>query len=270
MTLGLWAAPPAQAHPLGNFSVNHYDGLRLTPDHIEDTTVVDTAEIPTAQDHEATDNDHDEQTSLAEAAARATHRCAELARRTHATVDESPLTWHSTRSTLTYATGAAGLPIARLTCALRAPAPLSETAAVSFTSGAEAARTGWKEITATGSGGLRITTSSVPTTSVSGALRTYPAKAESRPLNTTTAELRTEPGSTGAVGDGAAGPGAVPNALAREPVLFPALENRLTNLTTGRDLTLALRQWEPYGTLLTALAVLFVGVGLTLRNLFPL
>jgi len=40
-------APAASAHPLGNVTVNHYDGLELFTDHITDTAVVDTAEIPT-------------------------------------------------------------------------------------------------------------------------------------------------------------------------------------------------------------------------------
>jgi len=42
-------AQPAAAHPLGNFTVNHYDGLSLRPDGVEDLAVVDSAEIPTLQ-----------------------------------------------------------------------------------------------------------------------------------------------------------------------------------------------------------------------------
>jgi nickel/cobalt transporter (NicO) family protein len=38
----------ARAHPLGNVTVNHYDGLLLRPDAVELTAVVDRAEIPTA------------------------------------------------------------------------------------------------------------------------------------------------------------------------------------------------------------------------------
>jgi hypothetical protein len=37
------------AHPLGDFSVNHYDGLTIHPDRIEHLAIVDSAEIPTLQ-----------------------------------------------------------------------------------------------------------------------------------------------------------------------------------------------------------------------------
>jgi quinolinate synthase len=40
----LGGAAAAAAHPLGNFTVNHYDGLRLHPDRIDDLAVVDTAD----------------------------------------------------------------------------------------------------------------------------------------------------------------------------------------------------------------------------------
>lgn len=256
LLLALCAAPAAHAHPLGNFSVNHYDGLRLTPGQLVDTAVVDTAEIPTAQDHDTADTDRDGRISTAEAASRAADRCAGMARATRAALDGQALTWKATESALTFGKGSAGLPIARLTCTLRADADLSGPADLTFTSAADAARTGWKEITAAGSG-VRLTDSSVPATSTSGALRDYPSTAATDPLDTVEARLHSEPGAAGAAGPGAdqdtQRPAAAP-ALVREAVLFPALENRLTALTTGRDLTL------PVG-LLAVLLTLLLGAG---------
>lgn len=107
---GLTSVPTAQAHPLGNFSVNHYDGLRLSHDGIEDTADVDSAEIPTAQNEEATDTDHDGTIAPAEAADRAADRCARLAGRTRVSVDGRRIAWHVNRSTLTYGKGAAACP----------------------------------------------------------------------------------------------------------------------------------------------------------------
>lgn len=256
LLLALCAAPAAHAHPLGNFSVNHYDGLRLTPGQLVDTAVVDTAEIPTAQDHDTADTDRDGRISKAEAASRAADRCAGMARATRAAVDGQALTWKATESALTFGKGSAGLPIARLTCTLRADADLSGPADLTFTSAADAARTGWKEITAAGSG-VRLSGSSVPATSTSGALRDYPSTAATDPLDTVEARLHSEPAAAGAAGPGAdqdtQSPAAAP-ALVREAVLFPALENRLTALTTGRDLTL------PVG-LLAVLLTLLLGAG---------
>lgn len=258
MLFGLSAAPTAHAHPLGNFSVNHHDGLRLSHDRIEDTAVVDSAEIPTAQDQDATDTDRDGTISPAEAADRAAERCARLAGRSRLSVGGERLAWMVGRSTLTYGKGAAGVPLARLTCTLRADADLSRPTDITFTSGADATRTGWKEITAVPGDHVRLAASSVPSKSPSDALRHYAPDGNEQPLDVTTAELRTEPGVGGAA-HGASGqvkPGEVPavQAVDRGTVLFPALEQRLTGLTAGRDLT-----W-PVG-LLAVLLTLLLGAG---------
>jgi ABC-type nickel/cobalt efflux system permease component RcnA len=255
---GLTAAPTAHAHPLGNFSINHYDGLRLSHDRIEDTAVVDSAEIPTAQDEEATDTDHDGTISPAEAADRAAERCARLAGRSRISVDGERIAWTVGRSALTYGKGTAGVPVARLTCTLRADADLSRPADVSFASGADATRTGWKEITAVPGDRVRLAESSVPSKSPSDVLRHYPQAGGEQPLDVARAELRTQPGVGGAA-PGAPGPGKPDEeppvqAVDRSTVLFPALEHRLTGLTAGRDLTL------PVG-LLAVLLTLFLGAG---------
>ncbi len=258
MLFGLTALPTAHAHPLGNFSVNHYDGLRLSHDRIEDTAVVDSAEIPTAQDEEATDTDHDGTISPAEAADRATERCARLAARTRITVGGERLAWRVSHSTLTYGKGAASVPVARLTCTLRADADLSQPTTVSFASGADVTRTGWKEITAVPGDRVRLAESSVPSKSPSDVLRHYPGDGDEQPPDVARATLRTEPG-VGGADPGAPGPmapdeNATAQAVDRGTVLFPALEHRLASLTAGRDLA-----W-PAG-LLAVLLTLLLGAG---------
>ncbi len=47
------------AHPLGNFTVNHYAGIRVEPDRIVVDLVIDEAEIPTFQDRLRIDTDGD-------------------------------------------------------------------------------------------------------------------------------------------------------------------------------------------------------------------
>ena len=44
------SAPPADAHPLGNFSVNHLSTVRISDDRIEVRYLLDQAEIPTVQE----------------------------------------------------------------------------------------------------------------------------------------------------------------------------------------------------------------------------
>ncbi|MBY0397788.1 MAG: high frequency lysogenization protein HflD, partial [Thermoleophilia bacterium] len=47
MAMGVFLAPAASAHPLGNFTTNTAMAFRLTPDAVAVDYVVDEAEIPT-------------------------------------------------------------------------------------------------------------------------------------------------------------------------------------------------------------------------------
>lgn len=49
-------AASASAHPLGNFTVNRYTGLLISPDGVTVDHVIDLAEIPTAQRGDALDD----------------------------------------------------------------------------------------------------------------------------------------------------------------------------------------------------------------------
>ncbi len=70
--------PAASAHPLGNFTINHYSGIRVAADHVLVDHVTDFAEIPTFSERRAMDTDTDGDVSAAEAAAFEAQRCAEL------------------------------------------------------------------------------------------------------------------------------------------------------------------------------------------------
>lgn len=195
---GAGAATPA--HPLGNFTVNHYDGLSLYPDHLTDTAVVDAAEIPTLQDQDAVDTGHDGTVSAAEQTAFARGQCDRLARAVRATAGGRPLGWRVTASAYVYVPGAAGLRTSRLTCALTAPVALNRPAEVGFANGFRADRIGWREITATGRG-VRLDRSPVPERSVSDELRHYPGDLLTSPLDVRSATLRTSPGEGSSVRD---------------------------------------------------------------------
>ena len=55
------------AHPLGNFTINHYSGIHVSPDEIRVDYVIDMAEIPAFQEMEAIDTDGDGEGSDARA-----------------------------------------------------------------------------------------------------------------------------------------------------------------------------------------------------------
>src|SRR5258705_469300 len=82
--LGL--ATPAGAHPLGNFSVNHYHGLALHPDRLDDLAILDEAEIPTLQARSTVDSNGDGTITDGERASFAMAGCREIVAGLHATV----------------------------------------------------------------------------------------------------------------------------------------------------------------------------------------
>lgn len=192
--LVLAPAAAASAHPLGNFTVSQYHGLRVTPDHVEDTAVLDSAEIPTLQQRADVDSDHDGSVSGTERSRYAAQQCQDLARDTHARVDGTDLRFAVTRSALEFPPGAAGLATSRLTCHLRAPVDLSRAATLRFGMDHLKDRVGWREIVAVGTG-VSLPRSPVPTTSVSDSLRNYPDDLLSSPLDVRSATLRVTPGS---------------------------------------------------------------------------
>ncbi|MET8312137.1 sulfite exporter TauE/SafE family protein [Micromonospora sp. NPDC005173] len=191
IAVGCALAPtsPATAHPLGNFSVNHYHGLQLHPDRIEDLAVLDEAELPTLQQKPAVDRDGNGTIEPAEAAAHAATTCAAMAGALHAEVAGHTLTWTVLASNLTYHSGAANLVTGRTECHLTATVDLRRATTISFEDTFRTDRVGWHEATAVGHGiGLRD--SPLPSTSISDELRTYPNDLLSSPLNHRSARIQ--------------------------------------------------------------------------------
>lgn len=187
------SAGPASAHPLGNFTTNHYDGLTITSSSITDSAVVDTAEIPTSQQRPTVDTDDDGRVSSTEAAAYAVSRCAAVAEDIALNVDNKPVHWTVRHSSFAYRPGAAGLQTSRLQCTLTASADLTQRATLAIADRYQGDRVGWHEITAVGQG-VHLDHSPVPQRSVSNALRTYPNALLSSPLDVRTAHISVLPG----------------------------------------------------------------------------
>ena len=126
-------AAPAGAHPSGQtFSVNQYDGLTFTPDRVLVVAVLNTAEIATGQDRQTVDGDHDGKVTDAERVRYARTGCAALAAQFDVQVNDEHLSWTVVPGDYVYEPGSAGLPSARLTCGLTAPARLSAAATVTI------------------------------------------------------------------------------------------------------------------------------------------
>ncbi|MFL6098030.1 MAG: nickel/cobalt transporter [Blastococcus sp.] len=227
-----WIAVPggvAQAHPLGNFTVNHYDHVQLFPHRIALTAVVDQAEIPTAQALQSIAPDG--HPSAEQLAAGATSGCAELALALTLTVDGRPVTWRSEDDALEMLPGAAGLPTLRLTCQLGADADLDSAARVAFDDAYLTDRVGWREVTADGDG-VRLIHSPVPVASISDELRRYPRDLLTSPVDIRSFTVATEPGTN-------TGAGAAIAPARGDPFSggLAALDRRLESVIGDRGLT---------------------------------
>ncbi|MFC4070477.1 hypothetical protein [Actinoplanes subglobosus] len=223
----LWPAAPAQAHPLGKFSVNQYAGLTLRPDRVDVSVVVDVAELPTLQDRARADLDGDGTLTPAERNGYAVAECGRFADGFAVTAGGERLGWVVSSPAYDVIPGAGGLDTSRLECSLGAAVGLAGTVDVLVDNGYRVDRVGWREITAAGDG-VRLSGSSVPVESVTGRLRAYPQDLLTSALDVRTASLRVG-------GDGA--PGAVAGetlAVPGRPGLLGAAQQRVEEVLGER------------------------------------
>src|SRR5215831_19164253 len=197
--IGIALALPARpalaqpAHPLGNFSVNQSIGLKLSPDRVAVTAIVDLAELPTLQERPAVDANGDGKVGAAESAAYNTRICRAMAGAVALRVDGDRVRWSVRPAGFEYRPGSAGLHTSRISCAFDAAADLTRRAVVDVVNGYRADRIGWREITAAGHG-VHIVNPPVPARSVSGSLRSSPTGLLGSPLDQRSARLQVEPG----------------------------------------------------------------------------
>ncbi|WP_377267640.1 nickel transporter [Peterkaempfera sp. SMS 1(5)a] len=221
--LVLLPAGAANAHPLGNFTVNRYDGLVASPGHLRIDHDEDLAEIPATQ--------AEPRIRQLGMTAWAQQRCEAAARGSTLTVAGRRVGTTVVASRAELLPGQAGLHTLRVECRLTAPLPAQNTVSVAFHSAGADSGPGWREITARGDR-MTLTTSDVPLTSVSHTLTSYPKSLLSSPADTSTAALRIRPGGAALVDDepAAAAPSVLPRGADR-------WTQALDDLITRRGLT---------------------------------
>jgi ABC-type nickel/cobalt efflux system permease component RcnA len=153
----------ALAHPMGNFSVNHYSRLHFRQAGVELTYVLDLAEIPTFQ---------------LQGAWRAEEWVSKLA----LTRNGRPVAWHIRSVTPKTTDGAGGMPILRV--AIEADTPL-EAGKIEYRDLNFPGRAGWKEIVV--DRGLQVSED------ISKALTVYPTDPSVTPPQDLTATVEWSP-----------------------------------------------------------------------------
>jgi hypothetical protein len=168
----------ASAHPLGNFTVNHFAAVDLAGNGVYVRYALDLAEIPTFQEG---------------AKVRKPGYAAILARSLELRVDGKrvPLAVVSHRTS--ERAGAGGLKTMRFDAVFRAAATGKQ---LTFADHAYANRIGWREIVVSARNGARLGTSSALATSRSDELRAYPQSLLRSPLDMRSATVEYTPGSS--------------------------------------------------------------------------
>lgn len=175
------------AHPMGNFSVNHYARLTFRQDGIEVQYFIDLAEIPTYQELQ--------QYNIAPSDAASLElylklRGAELARGLSLRIDGRQVPLHSVSQGVIFPPGAGGLPTMKLGYTFRAAYPGAAVAGnVTYADNNYAGHAGWKEIIVQGPPSLLLATSASSIDRSAG-LSNYPTDMLNSPPQDLTATLR--------------------------------------------------------------------------------
>jgi nickel/cobalt transporter (NicO) family protein len=161
VVLVLLGAGSADAHPLGNFSVNHLSTVSISADRVEVRYVLDQAEIPTVQERGL---------GRAEVLQR---KLAEIDRGLSLSVDGHPVPLHAAgRPELTFPPGGGGLATTRLGLTLNAV--VEHPSHVTLEDNTFPGRVGWKAIVSAPGEGTAVRTAT-PSGDPTDGLRTYPA-----------------------------------------------------------------------------------------------
>ncbi len=240
MVLCLALTSSAHAHPMGNFSINHYARLQADPADVRVRYIIDMAEIPTLTEKETLGHGQDGAITPAEQAVYLAARAAQLASGVTLTVNGAPAALTLTGSSLRLSPGAGGLETLKVTLDWLAASP-SGTRAVTWEDRNYPSRTGWKEVVAVGGDGVALQDASVSGLDRSRGLSIYPR--DIIPPQDTTAHFT-----------------AVPGAGAAAPLTAPAGAAPATRDATPRDLftqTIARHALTP-GIMLIGLLIAFV------------
>jgi nickel/cobalt transporter (NicO) family protein len=180
------APAAAQAHPLGNFTINRYSRLELSGDRVYLLYVLDMAEIPTFQARP--------QVKSEGTAGYASRTATRLLRHVSLAVDGQPVALRELRHALAFPPGQAGLRTTRLEAVYASGPIASGPHDLLYRDGNFGGRIGWKEIVVRADSGARLRSASAPAASVSDELRTYPKDLLQSPLDVTRATATYSPG----------------------------------------------------------------------------
>jgi ABC-type nickel/cobalt efflux system permease component RcnA len=174
--------PVAFAHPLGNFTINHYAGLHITPEQITIDYILDMAEIPAFQEINLLDENQNQWPDNEEVGAYHPVQCQEIRSNLELRLNDRLAPLQLVSSALEFPPGQGGLLTLRLQCAFTAQLPgVRESTDIEFINNNFSDRLGWREIVVDVNG--VIAQGNFASHSVSKLLTAYPQDLLSSPLD---------------------------------------------------------------------------------------
>ncbi|AFZ22817.1 ABC-type uncharacterized transport system, permease component [Cylindrospermum stagnale PCC 7417] len=190
--------PRADAHPLGNFTINHYAGVQVTPDGVGIDYVLDMAEIPAFQEINQLERNRDRfqrgaahreqrgaahrQTQPVETVQYPSQKCQFVNSHLELLINKQPLSLSLVKSAVEFPPGVGGLSTLRLSCNFHGSVELvGANQLIEFEDKLYPQRLGWREIT--------VAANNVPiqgnftSNSITNRLRDYPTDLLSSPLD---------------------------------------------------------------------------------------
>lgn len=180
----------AIAHPLGNFTINHFARIEMERDRVQIHYVVDTAEIPTFQALQAADTNGDGKPSNAELNAYLERVTPQYADGIMLSEEGSRVILKTIAQQVTTLPGAGGLPTLRVEADFTGALPPSSTSPhhLKFEDSNHRDRLGWHELVVAPAAGVAVFNSSAFGNAVTDELRAYPQDRLAAPLDERTAE----------------------------------------------------------------------------------
>ena len=223
----------AHAHPLGNFTINHYSHLTFAVETAHITYILDLAEIPTLQQKDNLDTDGNGDLSTAESEAYLDARMPFLLEGQRLRVGNKNLPLRVLDRSAMYRPGQGGLPTLRVRASLLAELPKDWKGQTHYSDQTYENRIGWREIIVRGGDGVAVKNSTVPAEGVSDELRSYPKDMLSSPLDVRGATFTLVPG------DGSGGSDTAGRTAEQVGTSIDGLTKRATSLVSVGRLSAA-------------------------------
>ncbi|MGI8656530.1 MAG: sulfite exporter TauE/SafE family protein [Pyrinomonadaceae bacterium] len=224
----------ALAHPLGNFTINHFARISVGADQISVRYVIDMAEIPTLQELQKASAKGDGEPSKAELDAYLEQVAAQYAKGLVLNIDGAIVPLEVVAKSISLPVGAGGLPTLRVECDMAGNVPASGNATtrrLRFEDTNHRERIGWREIVVVPAAGVSVFNSDAFGSGLTDELKAYPQDMLTAPLHESVADLSFTRG---------AAPMGATSLRTRDGRAIAQARDRLTELISVPELTPAI------------------------------